>query len=428
VKDVMEVLNPEEEERFLASLLVTYSARRLREDALVQVAADDFCNGNLGGLWAVAQKLQVNGKKIDQRSLLAHADSPEGSVKQLLWNLSQMVPNPGDYPQAVAEVQRCGKLRRLTEALQRSLQRALSAEEYEDAFGAAFEELNKLAKDDDSGESERYGPLLTHFEHAMKNPAELMVVPSPWDEVNRYLAGGFHAGRLYIIAARPGGGKSIAAHNAAEHAAMNDYPAIVFSVEMNKLEVTGRMVSNGASIEMGEIAERKLSDYSWNNFYAYADRARDIPLTINGRASLNLGYIKAECATQKRKSGLSLAVVDYLQLIEGEPGMSREQQIAGLSRGLKRMAEELGIAVVVPTQLNRKSVERDKPATSDLRESGAIEQDADLVLLLHRQFFTEGDMKGKPNGMVSLDIGKNRHGLDGVSLEFPFRGQYSRIG
>jgi hypothetical protein len=135
----MVALNPVDEERYLASLLLSITARILREDALEKVHPDDFCSGNLGGLWGVAQKLRANSKKIDKRSLIAASES--SGTEKLLWNLEQLgPPAPGDYQQAVSEVQRCGKLRRLYEGLQRSVHRSLTAEEYSEAIAAAYEE------------------------------------------------------------------------------------------------------------------------------------------------------------------------------------------------------------------------------------------------------------------------------------------------
>jgi replicative DNA helicase len=140
-----------------------------------------------------------------------------------------------------------------------------------------------------------------------------------------------------------------------------------------------------------------------------------------------MSHIRSECRARKRKSGLNVVVVDYLQLVKGDAKAPREQQIAGISRGLKQLSRELEVAVVVPTQLNRKSSEREKASMSDLRESGSIEQDADVVMMLARQYSDDGDMKGVPNGLVSVDIPKNRHGQE-ASFELPFRGHYSRIG
>lgn len=429
--DPMVVLNPVQEETYLASLLTSSTARTLREDALGKVSPDDFWNASYGALWAIARQLLADGKPLTRRALVANANSPAASVEQLLWALSQDVPQAAEYPGALAEVQRCGKLRRLWETLTRAMQGTLACatvdEGYTRALSFVHEQLAKLDDTDTAGGSRAYGVLLDEFEEAMNDHTQYQIIETPWAELNKHIAGGLHGGRFYVIGARPGNGKSIVAHNMAEFAGQKGFTSQVFSAEMGALEVAGRMVSNGASIEMGEISRRELSEYSWYQFQQYRDTARDYQLYIDSSAELSIGYIRSECAARKRKSGLHVVVVDYLQLVKGDSKVPREQQIAGVSRSLKQLSLELEVAVVVPTQLNRKSSEKDKASMSDLRESGSIEQDADVVVMLARQYADDGDMKGVPNGQVSVEIVKNRHGQE-ASFELPFRGHYSRIG
>lgn len=427
--DPMIALNPAEEEAYLASLLTSSTARTLREDALGKVSPEYFWNGRYGGLWATAQKLYAADKPINHRSLVANADSPPASVDQMLWNLSQTVPEPSLYPDALAEVQRCGRMRRLYASLQRAMQRAASADEYSMALSAAFEELAKLDEATGSAQSQRFDALLGQFEVAMKDHTQYRIIETPWPELNKHIAGGLHAGRFYVVGARPGQGKSIAAHNIAEHAAGNGFASLVFSVEMGALEVTGRMVANAASIEMGEISRRDLSEYSWHRFHQYRDTAQNHELFIDETPDLSIGYVRSEASSRKRKTGLDVVVVDYAQLVKGDAKAPREQQMAGISRALKQLSRELDVAVVVPAQLNRGSEQRPdkRPVLSDLRESGSFEQDADVVMMLARQFSDDGDMKSVPNGLVSVELPKNRQGQV-ASFELPFRGHYSRIG
>jgi replicative DNA helicase len=422
----MVVLNPVDDERYLASLLLSITARSLREDALEKVQPDDFCSGNLGGLWGVAQKLHVNGKKIDKRSLIAASES--SGTPKLLWDLEKLgPPAAGDYPQALAEVQRCGRLRRLCESLQRSMQRALTAEEYSEAVAVAYEELGKLDAADDTALNQRLDVLLGRLEDSFRSRTDYQIIETPWPDLNRHISGGLHPGRFYVVGARPGNGKSIAAHNMAEYAASKGRVAQVFSVEMGGIEVAGRIASAAMSIDMGEISRRELSDYSWYQFQQYRETAVNYELYVDESPELSIGHVWSVCRARKRQTGLDVVVVDYLQLVKGDVKVPREQQVASISRSCKQLSRELQCAVVVPTQLNRKATDRDKASMSDLRESGAIEQDSDVIIMLARQYADDGDMKGVPNGMVSVDIPKNRHGQE-ASFELPFRGHYSRIG
>lgn len=423
---MIENLNPEMEERYLMTLLMSSTARSLREDALAQIHPEDFHSGHYGGIWGTAQKLHVNNKKIDKRSLVANAESPPQSVDMVLTSFLGEVITPSDYPAVIREVKRCGALRRLFEATQRTVQRMFTAEDYSQALSWAYDELNALDSQEAASETKSYGHLLDEYADSLDKPDTAKVIPTPWEDVNNLTAGGLRGGRLYIVGARPGEGKSVIAHGVAEHAASKGHPSLVFSAEMGGLEVAGRMIANGATIEMDEITRRRLSKHSYHSFQAYAQDAGSFPLHVNERAELTLSYIRSECRAIKRRHGLDVVVVDYLQLLKPESGQSREQQVAGISRGLKVLSRELDVAVVVPAQLNRKSTEREKPSMADLRESGSIEADADLVMLLSRQWGT-GDMAGKPTGMVLIDITKNRFGRL-ADFELPFRGHYSRIG
>jgi replicative DNA helicase len=422
----MVVLNPVDDERYLASLLLSITARPLREDALEKVDPDDFCSGHYGGLWGVAKRLQTAGKKIDKRSLIAESEST--ATPQLLWNLEKLgPPSAGDYPQALAEVQRCGRLRRLCESLQRSLQRALTAEEYSEAVAIAYDELGKLDAVDDTAMNQRLDVLLTKLAHSFRHHDNYQIMETPWPDLNRHISGGLHPGRFYVVGARPGNGKSIAAHNMAEYAASKGFVAQVFSVEMGGLEVAGRIASAAMSIDMGEITRRELSEYSWYQLEQYRETAVDYELYVDESPELSLNHVWSVCRARKRRTGLDLVVMDYLQLVKGDGRMPREQQVAAISRSCKQLSRELQCAVVVPTQLNRKATDREKASMSDLRESGAIEQDSDVIIMLARQYADDGDLRGVPNGMVSVDIPKNRHGQE-ASFELPFRGHYSRIG
>jgi replicative DNA helicase len=423
-QEALNQLKPHAEEAFLVSLLLSLSTRTLREEALAQIQPDDFSNVQYAGLWGTAQKLQGEGKAINARTLAAAADTRGELAEITLARFTSVVPSPRDYPNAVAEIRRCSGLRKVVLATIRMAQRTMAAEDGSEALAWAHDELAKL---DDTGRrtthTRGFRDLLDEFGTALRNRENYRVVETPWAEINERIAGGLHGGRMYIVGARPGEGKSIAAHQAAEHAAALGSPAMIFSIEMGSIEVAGRIVSNAASIEMGEISRRDLSTRSWTSFEEYRARAADFPLLINDRPDLTLSYIAAECRAQKRRAGLDVVVVDYLQLVKGERSASREQQVAGLSRGLKQLSRELDVAIVVPAQLNRAPAARGKAMLSDLRESGGIEADADVVMLLARQV----DDKDQPTGFLSINIAKNRHGRIG-ELELPWRPHYSRIG
>lgn len=420
-------LNPADEERYLVSLLLPVTTRLLRDDALRAVDPADFCSGHYGGIWEAARRLQDEDRRIDLRSLLAECDGKD-SVARILDRVSGSVPTAADFPHAVATVRRAGQLRRLVEAAERIKQRAMVAEDFAQACGWAQDELEKVASQQtEIADVRQIGGLLDEFMDSMRDGPRYSIIPTPWSEVNDQIAGGLHGGRMYIVGGRPGDGKSLAAVNLAAFAAKQGHPALVFSVEMGAMEVTGRVVANGAKIELSEIARYELSADSWSSASEYVARARDDPLFVNDKAGINVGYIKSVCRSQKRKTGLDVVVVDYLQLLSSDKSQPREQQVALISRSLKELSRELDAAVVVPAQLNRESAKRGKPMLADLRESGGIEADADVVMLLARLVHEDGDRKGEYTGTISIDIAKNRHGRTGA-IELPWRGHYATIG
>jgi replicative DNA helicase len=417
--------NTSDEERYLLSLLLMSTMRALRDDALTRLSPGEFWDPAHGEIWRAAQHLREADKPINRRTLAAASDAR--NTGEVLDRLTGYAPRAADFPGVVAEVKRCAKMRGLVEFADRTRHIAAAADDYSQAFGLVVEQLDKLAEQGGTHGAKRFDQLLDEFAQAMlADNRERVVVKTPWPSVNDKMAGGLHTSRSIVIAGRPGDGKSVAGANIAQHASAHGHAAAIFSAEMPDLEVTGRMVADGASIEMDEIARRDLSDRSWQAYAEYTDRATQYPVFVDDNPDINFGYIRTVCRALKRQTDLKVAVVDYLQLLKGEAKLPREQQVANMSRSAKLLSRELDIAVVVLAQLNRKSVDRGRPAISDLRESGAIEQDADAVILLARQYFTEGDMAGKPNGQVTVDIPKNRLGAP-CSFDMWLHGRYSRI-
>lgn len=434
-------LNPAAEEDYLAALLLSVTSRSLRDEALRLVDPEHFYSPPLRALWSGARHLSDAGQPIDRRRLIAAAiDSDplppvkgrdgrggwENTLRDVVEHLGEMVPRSSDFPAAVETVNRAGAMRRLVRVAERITQYAFTAEEVSDAYQAAADEVAKLSKAEISTESRPLSDVIVEFEKQQISPDAIHAIPTPWWDVNGILGGGLQRGRLYIVGARPGDGKSLSTGNMAQYAAANDFPTVMFSMEMPAVEVAGRLVSDGAEVDMGEINRRDMTSVSWDRYREYANRASAYPLWIVDRPDLTVNRVKAICRQHARTTGLDVVVVDYLQLLQPGRNVARQEQVAEITRGLKILSRELNCAVIVPSQLNRKSLDRDRPTLADLRESGAIEQDADVVILLSRQQFEGGDMRGQYTGVVTVDMAKNRQGRTG-DVEMTFRGNYSRI-
>jgi replicative DNA helicase len=205
------------------------------------------------------------------------------------------------------------------------------------------------------------------------------------------VTGGFQPTNLVVIAARPSVGKSALLGKMVMAAAADQKKVGVISLEMPDIQVAARLSSLASEIDFWRIFRNRMVDEEQSRqLYSYFQAMADMPIYLSDKAQVNIGSIRAKAMKLKHKYGLDILFIDYLQLIEGDDNnnRSREQEIAKLSRGLKLLAMDLNIPIILLSQLNRKSEERGdkKPRLADLRESGAIEQDADGVILLHRDW------------------------------------------
>jgi replicative DNA helicase len=192
-------------------------------------------------------------------------------------------------------------------------------------------------------------------------------------------------------------------------------PAIIFSLEMSKLEIVNRMLSAEARIDSSRLRTGKLDDLDWRKLGDALGKLSDAPLFIDDTPSISLMEIRAKCRRLKQRHGLGLVVVDYLQLMESHRRVdSRQQEVAEFSRGLKMLAKELDVPVVALSQLSRQPEARTdkRPLMSDLRESGGLEQDADIVAFIYRDEVYDADSPDR--GIAELIVAKHRNGATGV--------------
>lgn len=244
-------------------------------------------------------------------------------------------------------------------------------------------------------------------------------IPTPWESVNAKLNGGLQRGRLYTIAARPGVGKSVAALQIAANAAHWGFESAFFTLEMSTDEVTSRLVSSGAGVDFSAIMRKRFDLETPDQIDRWKKENRNLTMEVIDRPSISVEQVIAHCRTKQK---LDVVCVDYLQLLKAsDPKQSREQQVAHMSRSLKIAARELNVAMVDLSQLNRGNLKEGKvlaPTLGNLRESGAIEQDSDVVILLH----TDED----DPGIIQFIIAKNRNGRMGT-VALGFEGHYQRI-
>jgi replicative DNA helicase len=237
------------------------------------------------------------------------------------------------------------------------------------------------------------------------------------------MTAGLQAGDLVVLAARPSMGKTAFAINIAEHVALNEgLPVAVFSMEMGAAQLAVRIVGSIGRIDQSHLRTGKLSDEEWPRLTEAIEKLRNISLHIDETAGLKTSELRANARRLSRQCGqLGLIVVDYLQLMSGSTGSdeNRATELGEISRGLKMLAKELKCPVIALSQLNRSVEQRPdkRPMMSDLRESGAIEQDADIIMFIYRDDYYNKD--SREPGVAEIIIGKQRNGPTGtVKLAF----------
>ena len=262
----------------------------------------------------------------------------------------------------------------------------------------------------------------TTIEKLFKKKEAVTGVPSGFKELDRMTAG-FQPSDLIIIAGRPSMGKTAFCLDVAEYAAIgNKIPVAIFSLEMSKEQLVIRMLCSQANVEGTRLRTGYLNESDWPKLTIAAGNLSDAPIYIDDTAALSALELRAKARRLKSEHGLGMVIVDYLQLMRGRARVeSRQQEISEISRSLKALAKELTIPVIAVSQLSRKTEERtgNRPQLSDLRESGAIEQDADLILFIYRDEVYNRSEDNPNRGKAEVIIGKQRNGPIGkIDLAF----------
>ena len=347
--------------------------------------------------------------------------------------LSGEVPvttNASEYAKIVAEKSSIRKLIHTSELI-----REKSFDENEEAkeiINFAEKEILSVAQERQRGDySKLQDVLVTDIElinEAARNQDKIIGVPTgfkPFDS----MTSGLQKSELVIVAARPAMGKTAFALNIALNAAVkHDASDLIFSLEMGKEQLGNRLLSMESRVEMENIKKGTLDSNDWDRIFLAVDNLAKANVYIDDTPDLSVFEIKNKCRRLKAEKGLDLVVVDYLQLMKSEGrAENRQQEISTLSRYLKLLAREMDCPVIVLSQLSRAPDQRPNhtPVLSDLRESGSIEQDADIVLFLYRDDYYAKEESEKP-GICDVIIAKNRSGPTG-NIELAWVGKYTKF-
>ncbi|MDG2497843.1 MAG: replicative DNA helicase [Aquiluna sp.] len=379
-----------------------------------------FGRGEPTDVIAVTDELNKNGNLL------------KAGGSDYLHSLASYVPtaaNAGYYAKIVGDK---AILRRLIDAGTRIAQSGYDSQgEVEDLVNQAQAEVYQVAsqssKEDYVGLSESLEAAIHEIEVAQNRGGEMTGISTGFTDLDTYTHG-LHPGQLIIVAARPAVGKSTFALDIARNAAVKQNKAtIFFSLEMGRAEIAMRMLSAESSIYLQSMRKGTISEGDWTKLAAVRGKINDAPLYIDDSPNMSLVEIRAKCRRLAQQVDLKMVVIDYIQLMSsGKKVESRQQEVSEFSRALKLLAKELRIPVVALSQLNRQAEQAKdkKPELSHLRESGSLEQDADVVVLLHREGIYERDHPRA--GEADLILAKQRNGPTGTVV-VAFHGQYSRF-
>ncbi len=293
----------------------------------------------------------------------------------------------------------------------------------DDLLDLAEQEIFAIKEEKLKGAFTPIGEILTETFHLIENLSKregfITGLPSGFDDLDR-LTSGFQKSDLIVIASRPSVGKTAFSMNIAEYAAVEKkQPVMIFSLEMSKEQLAQRLLCSRARVSSHHMRNGRLTDDQWRDLSYAAGPLSESPIYIDDSPSLTMLEMRAKARRLKAHHDIALIIVDYLQLIKGPPNVeNRQQEISYISRSLKALARELKVPVIALSQLSRQVELRGKdarPQLSDLRESGAIEQDADVVIFIHRPRNDEGQLGSE----AEIIIGKQRNGPTGaVNLAF----------
>ena len=349
-----------------------------------------------------------------------------------LHTLVSMVPtaaNGGYYGRIVREQ---AILRRLVEAGTRIVQMGYTGTgDVDDMVDRAQAEVYDVT---DRRTSEDYLPLrdimgeaLNEIEAISNRGGEMIGVPTGFIELDK-LTNGLHPGQLVIVAARPALGKSTLGLDICRAASIkHGLASVIFSLEMSRNEIVMRLLSAEAQVPLHHMRAGTMSDADWTKLASKMGTVSEAPLFIDDSPNMTLMEIRAKCRRLKQRHDLRLVVVDYLQLMtSGKRVESRQQEVSEFSRSLKLLAKELEVPVIAISQLNRGAEQRTdkRPLLADLRESGSLEQDADVVVLLHREDAYERESPRA--GEADFIVAKHRNGPT-ATVTVAFQGHYSRF-
>ena len=414
--------SPEAERATLGALLLNNNVYDLVADIL---RPQDFHDTRHQRIYQAIQRQAQEAKPFDPVTL---SDRLGGDLS-LLVELTRETPSAANAIAYADMVHHAAIRRQVIEIVDQLRQQATENDvRTEELLDSATRALLEIGKETTSGPvriSECLAAAVDRIDQLFEQKDPITGVPTGFDDLDIKTAG-LQPSDLIIVAGRPSMGKTALAMNFAENAVIrHKIPVLVFSLEQPKEQLTTRMLSSGGHIDHERIRTGKLDDEDWPRLTSAVSLLDNAPLFIDDTPALTVHQVRTRARRMVRQHGIGLIVVDYLQLMRGE-GQNRVQEVSQISAGLKALAKELRVPVVALSQLSRSPAGRtnQRPVLSDLRDSGSIEQDADVILFIYRDEVYNEDSAQK--GIAEINIGKQRNGPTGT-VHLTFRGQFTRF-
>jgi replicative DNA helicase len=427
--------NLEAEESVLGACLLS---REAMANVLEVVRADDFYKPAHTEMFNAMLELYGRGEPIDAVTL-AEELRRRGTLEPLggksyIFTLVQTVPTAGSAVHYAKIVEENALLRRLIDAAHNISEMAYAVpEDVENAIDYSEDLIYKVSQRRDNQDFQPLRELLTEnmevVEKLYERGSSITGLPTGFTELDNITAG-FQPSNLIVIAARPAMGKSALAVSIAQHVAVEqNTPVVIFSLEMSKMELTQRLMCAEARVDSNRLRRGQLQDADWPKLSHALGRLAEAPIFIDDTASVSIMEMRAKCRRLKAKHGLGLVIVDYLQLMQPTSrsrGDNRVQEIGDISRSLKILARELELPVIAVSQLSRNVEHRTdkRPMLADLRDSGSIEQDADIVMFIYRDEVYNPDSPQK--GIAEVIVSKHRSGPIG-KIDLAFLAHYTKF-
>lgn len=400
------------------------------------ISSEDFYQHQYGVLFESMLELYNEGKPVDlitlQDRLKEKEVPPEISSLEFVRDLLNAVPTSANvkyYANIVQEKSMLRKLIRTTEDIANTCY--VAKDRLEDILGDTEKKIFDIVQCNTSGD---YVPIkevvlnaLDKIEQAAKNKGSVTGIPTGFIDLD-YKTSGFQPSDLILIAARPSMGKTAFVLNVAQNMAFKENKTVaIFSLEMSKEQLVNRLLSLESKVDSQSIRTGNLSDEDWSKLIEGAGIIGKSHLIIDDTPGISINDLRSKCRKYKLEQDLGIIIIDYLQLMTGSKKTdSRQQEISDISRSLKEIARELHVPVVALSQLSRAVEQRPehRPMLSDLRESGAIEQDADVVMFLYRDDYYNKDTD-RPN-IAEVIIAKQRNGPIGT-IELVWLPNYTKF-